>query len=321
MPRPLPPAVAQLLVRSRSTQNIADDSDHIELRMTSFKISRRLWCLAAPVPALMVGALIMRQHDVPASRWGLNLLGGAVAAAICAVFLARSRVPMSRRAATVSACSAIGALAATFAVTGSMGVHRWIPIGPLAMHAGAVCLPLFIVVLGVLNAFGGKLRWGPMLLAVTGALLLLLQPDAAQATALAAAVFTLLMASKQRAPAAWVAGLVIAALAAWTWTRVDPLEPVPYVEGIIGLARQSGPVWLVACIAALAILPLPFFIGRSVSDSAFGRALGVYWCVCILAPLFGHFPVPLVGFGLSPIVGYFVALGCLHVVRQRVDDH
>jgi cell division protein FtsW (lipid II flippase) len=288
--------------------------------MTAFDIARRLWCLVTPVPALIVGALVMRQHDVPSSRWGLNLLGGAIAAAICSVFLGRSRTSMSKGAATVSACFAAGALAATFAATGSMGVHRWIQLGPLTMHVGSVCLPLFILALGVLDPFGGKLRLGPMLLAVAVAMLLLLQPDAAQATAFAAAVFTLLILNRQRARAAWVAALVIAALAGWTWTQRDPLSPVPCVEGIIGLARQSGPVWLVASIAALAILPLPFFIGPSGSHSAFVRALGVYLCVCILAPLFGDFPVPLVGFGLSPIVGYFVALGSLYVLGPTADD-
>jgi cell division protein FtsW (lipid II flippase) len=279
--------------------------------------SVRLWCLATPVPALIVGTLIMRQHDVPSSRWGLNLLGGAIAAAICAVFLARSRGEMSKTAASITACLAAGALAATFAMAGSMGVHRWIQVGPLNVHAGAVCLPVLIVALGVLDAFGGKVRWWPMLFAISVAMLLFMQPDAAQATAFAAAVLTFLIANKQRARAAWVTALVIAALAAWTWTRVDPLAPVPYVEGIIGLARQSGPVWLVASIAALAVLPLPFFIGPSGSHSAIARALGVYLGVCILAPLFGHFPVPLVGFGLSPIVGYFVALANLRLCDSR----
>ena len=287
--------------------------------MTASKIVHRLWYLATPFPALIAGALIMRQHDVPSSRWGLNLIGGVLSAAICAVFLARSRTAMSKTAASISACLAAGALAATFVMAGSMGVHRWIQFGPLTMHVGAVCLPLFIVALGVLDAFGGKPRWGPMFLAMAVAMLLLLQPDAAQATAFAAAVFTFLIANKPRARAAWIAALVVAALAGWTWTQRDPLPPVPYVEGIIELARQNGPVWLVASIAALAVLPLPFFIGPSGSHSGFVRALGVYWCVCILAPLFGHFPVPLVGFGLSPIFGYFIALGSLNVLRQPAD--
>jgi cell division protein FtsW (lipid II flippase) len=191
--------------------------------MTTFTIARRLWCLATPVPALIVGALVMRQHDVPSSRWVLNLLGGAIAAVICSVFLARSRLPMSKRAAKVTAGLAAGALAATFTGMGSMGVHRWIQVGPLTMHVAAVCLPLFILALGAVDAFGRKLRWGPVLLAMAVAVLLLLQPDAAQATAFAGAVFTFLIANKQRAGAGWVAALVIAALAGWTWTQRDPL--------------------------------------------------------------------------------------------------
>jgi cell division protein FtsW (lipid II flippase) len=284
--------------------------------MSASRIRHWLWWLVTPFPALIVGALIMRQHDVPSSRWGLNLVGGVLGAAICAVFLARSRPAMSRTAASISACLAAGALAATFATAGSMGVHRWIPVGPLTVHAGAVCLPVIIVALGVLDAFGGKLRWAPLLLAISVAMLLLLQPDAAQATAFAGAAITLLIANKQRAGAAWAAALVMAALAAWTWTRDDPLSPVPYVEGIVGLARQSGPAWMVASVVALALLPLPFFIGPFGVHPAVSRALGVYLCICILAPLFGHFPVPLVGFGLSPIVGYFIALGSLYVQRQ-----
>jgi cell division protein FtsW (lipid II flippase) len=114
------------------------------------KTNPRLWWLVAPVPALILGALIMRQHDVPPSRWGLNLIGGAVAAVICAVFLARPRTSISKTAAIVVACAGATALAATFAVAGSMGVHRWIPLGPLTIHAGAVCLPLIILSLGVL---------------------------------------------------------------------------------------------------------------------------------------------------------------------------
>ncbi len=259
----------------------------------------------------------MRQHDVPSSRWGLNLIGGVLSAAVCAVFLARSRGAMSKTAASISACLAAGALAATFAMAGSMGVHRWIQVGPLTLHAGAVCLPVLIVALAALDTFGGKLRWAPLFLAISAAMLLLLQPDAAQATAFAGAAFVLLIANDQRTRAAWAAALVIAVSAAWTWTRLDPMPPVPYVEGIVGLARQSGQGWLVASIAALAVLPLPFFVSPLSRHSAVARALGVYLCICILAPLLGHFPVPLVGFGLSPIVGYFVALANLRLGDSR----
>jgi hypothetical protein len=152
------------------------------------------------------------------------------------------------------------------------------------------------------------------------ALLLLMQPDAAQATAFAGAAFTLLVMNKQRSGATWAALLVIAGLAAWTWTRSDPLAPVPYVEGIVGLARASGPIWLIGAIVALAVLPLPFFFAPAGAHAGIARALGVYICVCILAPASGNFPVPLLGFGLSPILGYFIALAGLSVVPRRMPQ-
>ena len=285
--------------------------------MSASPIGQCLLCLLTPFPALIVGALVMGQHGVPSSKWGLNLIGGALGGAICAVFLARSRTAMSKAVAYVSACLAVGALAATFIMTGLMGVHRWVLVGPLTVYAGAVCLPVLIVALGTLDAFGAKLQWAPLFLAIAGAMLLLLQPDAAQATAFAGAGLTLLIANNQRGRTAWVAALVIAASAAWTWMRPDPLPPVPHVEGILGLARQSGPGWLIASIAALAVLPLPFFVSSLSRQSAVARALGVYLSVCILVSLFGHFPVPLVGFGLSPIAGYFVALANLRLRDSR----
>ena len=116
--------------------------------MSASRIGQRLWVLVTPFPALIVGALIMREHDVPASRWGLNLIAGILGAAVCAVFLARSRPAMSKTAAIISASLAVGALAATFAMAGSLGVHRWIPLGPLNVHAGAIFLPLLIAALG-----------------------------------------------------------------------------------------------------------------------------------------------------------------------------
>jgi hypothetical protein len=128
---------------------------------------------------LIVGALVMRQHQVPTNRWGLNLVGGLISGAICAVFLARARGTMSKTTANISAILAAGVLAATFAMAGSMGVHRWMPLGPVTIHAGAICLPILIVEVGALEAFSAKLGWWPMSLALAGAILLWLQPDAA----------------------------------------------------------------------------------------------------------------------------------------------
>jgi cell division protein FtsW (lipid II flippase) len=277
----------------------------------NFRVAGSLWCLLAPFPALIVGALIMRQHQVPPIRWLANLIAGVLSASICALYLARLRKETPATILNISAWIATAALGLTFVMAGAMGVHRWIHVGPLTLYAAAVFLPILIIALGAFDAFGGKPRWSLLTVGVAAAILALLQPDAAQATAFSGAACTLLVGSKRRSAAAWAAVVVIAVLAALTWTRVDPLPPVPYVEGILQLARQTGALRLATAVGGLAVSLLPFVIARRSCRSATPHALGVYFCVCMLTPLFGHFPVPLVGYGLSPIVGYFVGLASL----------
>jgi hypothetical protein len=140
--------------------------------------------------------------------------------------------------------------------------------------------------------------------------LLLLQPDAAQASAFAGALVILLFFYRQTPWVMWSAALAALVCAAWSWMRPDPLLSVRHVEGIVGLAAESGMLWLLASLASLALLPCPFLLGRGRDGRASPKALalGLYFALNVIAPCFGPFPVPLLGFGLSPIVGYFVAL-------------
>ena len=43
--------------------------------------------------------------------------------------------------------SALGLLLATFIDAGLEGVHRWVQVGPLRVHAGVVCLPTLLLAL------------------------------------------------------------------------------------------------------------------------------------------------------------------------------
>jgi hypothetical protein len=64
-------------------------------------------------------------------------------------------------------------------------------------------------------------------------------------------------------------------------------------------------------VVSLLVLPLPFFLaGRGAGKHA-GLALAVYITITLLAPFVGSFPVPVMGYGVSPILGYLVGLGIL----------
>jgi cell division protein FtsW (lipid II flippase) len=265
--------------------------------------------LLFPLPALAVGILVMRASGVPATAWGQNLVACVIGIVLCLI-LARPRSSGRGEAGLLAAAVlALGCLAATWLDPGVQDVHRWLRLGPVRLHVGALVLPVVLATLAGLERAGR--RNVATLLAIATTLLLVLQPDAAQATAFAAGAVVLLLPRTRAEGHAWLRLVPLLALAGLSWLRRDPLAPVPHVEGIVGLAMEQGTGWGAAAVASMLLLPVPFFVARGQGDGRLGLALGTYVAVTILAPALGYFPVPVLGQGASPIIGYFVAIGLL----------
>jgi hypothetical protein len=256
--------------------------------------------------AVAVGCAVAAAHGVPAGSWARNLAAWGVGAA--AAWMAAARKP---RLSWVLLIAPV-VLAATLLDPGQEGVHRWIDVGPVHVNAAATLLPAAVVAL----AAHADRRWS--WLAAAGMLgLLVLQPDASQGAALGAGMIVVL--ASLRAPALVRAGGAAATVlgVAAAWFRPDPLAPVPEVEGIVALAWAWSPVAAavaVALLAATALFPLRL-AGRS---RPFPPALALAACcgVQALAPAFGAFPVPLVGIGMSPILGFWLGAGALAGARR-----
>lgn len=269
-----------------------------------------------PLPALAVGILVMRASGVPATAWGQNLAACVIGILLCFA-LARPRASRRGEAGWVAAgVLALGCLAATWLDPGVQDVHRWLRLGPVRLHAGALVLPVVLAALAGLERAGR--RHVSTLLSIATALLLALQPDAAQATAFAAAAVVLLLPRNRAERHAWIRLVPLLALAGLSWLRRDPLAPVPHVEGIVGLAMELGTGWGAAAVASLLLLPVPFFAARRQGDGRMALAIGTYVVVTILAPAVAHFPVPVLGQGASPIIGYFAVIGLLRRSRGSV---
>ena len=258
----------------------------------------------------------MRASGVPATAWGQNLAACVIGILLC-LALARPRASRRGDAGLLAAgVLALGCLAATWLDPGVQDVHRWLRLGPIRLHAGALVLPVVLATLAGLERAGR--RHVSTLLAIATALLLALQPDAAQATAFAAGAVVLLLPRNRVEGRAWIRLVPLLALAGLSWLRRDPLAPVPHVEGIVGLAMELGTGWGAAAVASLLLLPVPFFAAREQGEGRAGLAIGTYVVVTILAPAVAHFPVPVLGQGASPIIGYFAALGLLRRARGSV---
>ena len=86
------------------------------------------------------------------------------------------------------------------------------------------------------------------------------------------------------------------------------LEPVAYCEGILGMLRKISPLLVIAGGIALALVSGYFVYRFFRTRSAVLLCLAIYYAAAILFSLTGEYPVVFMGFGFSPIAGYWLAL-------------
>ena len=266
--------------------------------------------------AVATGCLVAI-NDASAGAQGLLNLAAWGVGAVMALAVSRFASPLFVRVITfVVAFAAPIGLLASLANPGQAGVHRWIDIGPVHANVAALLLPAFVVALAALVRNGSWI-W---LACAACAVSLILQPDASQATAFAAAVLVVVI-SVPVVPAVRVGIVVLVSSGAViAWLRPDPLVPVAEVEGIVGLAYAlSPPIAIVAVVAlggaALAPMTAATRSGRSATRTA-ALALSSYFVFSALTPLFGAFPVPLVGIGVSPVIGFWMGAGLLAAIAS-----
>lgn len=222
-------------------------------------------------------------------------------------------IPADRRSAllptVVVIAGAASVLATLVLADGPEGVHRWISVGSVRLHAGLIVVPATVAALALLR---------PAVAAVAACALATafwLQPDAASSLALVSGLSASALAVRDwrrwLAAFAALAGLAAAAL------RPDPLQPVRFVETALGDAAGESAILAIAMALALlsAIALAPHLVvdqphKRAAAWGAVG-AFGGYAVISLALP----FPQPLIGYGASPIVGMALALAVLRFSR------
>ncbi len=255
------------------------------------------WRLTLPLVLPTMGGLAyLSAFGAPVRLIAVN--AGALALALAWVLFGRiSSAPAPRLGIAVALAVALFVPQLTGPDLG--GVTRWIPAGPIALHSGALLLPL-LVVLAAREA-----RWGPLLLAAATAALAF-QPDAASllAVGLASAV---LAATARSLPFGLVAAAAFAA-AVLTF-HAGSLEPQLYTEGV--LAHVAGRSLPAAIALGLLLLAAPILVLGAPTPRPETFALAAVMSGFGAMAMIGPFPFPLIGYGASPILGFGLALGAL----------
>lgn len=275
------------------------------------KVRVPAWALLL-VP-LAVGALVMVRGGAPTARWAVHLTAAALGLGLHAAILAIGPKTLER-VSLFGAFVGIGLVASTLLSTGIDGVRRWHELGPVRLHLSALLAPSLLVFAAT------RMRSRPVV--AHGTLVSLqavhvLQPDAGQATALGAgAIVCTLALGPGPLRYLWVAAYGVSIAGAWL--RPDPLLPAPFVEDIVGRAFAPSPaLGVLAVLSTAALVAAPWVASRKEGSlaghagSAVPVVLMAHFAGSLLAPVFGEFPVPLLGFGPSPVLGAFVGIAAL----------
>ncbi len=255
--------------------------------------------------AVVAGIVICFLSGTPAGVWSRNAIAWLIGCSAACV-LGRGAVWLLPAVLVVAALLVFG----TFLGTDQMGIHRWIYAGPVSLNVAMMTLPAALLSLAWL---GQKSAWPwAVVLAIT--VMLALQPDRSQAAAFGAAVAWLAARSRLGSLLRIAVALVVVLAIAGAWLQPDPLLPVPEVEQILSLAYALSPVLAVLALVSLLLFSIaPAFALRNgeVRIRRAGEALTIYFLICTAMPFAGAYPVPLVGMGMSSILGAWLAVGLL----------
>jgi len=249
----------------------------------------------------------MYTNKVPIAIFGQNIFY-LVLAGIISYFmiLKKSKAKNNASTNTTTIIVAVILLFLTFIGSGIMGVHRWISVGPIKFYVAVIVLPIIIIALWKLLQI--KDWWVSAAITIVISILLALQPDASMLTAFAIPMILLLWNKINNNILRSCIVVLLSAFIIISWVFLDGLPPVSYVENIVSLVANMGIIWLSLGIISLVILPLPFIFFPPKKYKLLSVSIGMYFIIILISTLFGNFPVPLMGYGVSPIIGYFIAI-------------
>lgn len=273
--------------------------------------------LLAPIPALLMGAFVMHRNGISPILYGQNILCYVVLG-LFLFFLHKKGVqaPHSILATIALLLVACLLLACTFLQPGLEGVHRWLGIGNFNFYLSSIVLSG--VIFGLSKLWQEKAEMVCVTILLIVMTMLFLQPDASQLSAFSAAIGFLVFTHGKSKALKFAVPFALIFCVAYAWMHIDGLEAVPHVEGILDLARGEGLVFYVLAIASLVILLIPFLHFPNASRKA--KAIGMYYLAVIVSTFLGKFPVPVMGYGISPIIGYMLAIFLLMGESTNASD-
>jgi len=259
------------------------------------------------LPAVSLGILAMIPGGVSPLLWGQQ----AAAFLVFALLAQPLRCALRRIPFSVKSALLLLLLSATLLFEEVKGVRRWLDLGALNVHAATLVLPALLAMLCSM-----KLAH-PVLLGT--AAILCIQPDMSQLTAFFLAMLPLLWNHRRNKLWTYLSVLTLTVLMIRCACVPVILQPVEYCEGILTMLGNVS--WLLQAIGVASLAAIPVFWGIQFIRLRQIQLLcyAIYYAVTMLFILTGDYPVPFMGFGLSPIAGHFLAYICCEPATRKAS--
>jgi cell division protein FtsW (lipid II flippase) len=274
----------------------------------------RLSLFAIAIPAFAAGLLMLAIAGVGKTIWVVQLVAIGLTCALALVIGLPRESTRSAVALKAICVVTLAAMAAPLLGDGA-GPERWLRIGPLNLYVAPLLLPSLLVACAGLRRHGATGQGFGLAALTLAGVVLAAQPDASQVLALLVATVVLCAIGRRDGWMQWAAAVALVLAAVWAFSRPDPLQPVPYVEGVFALALGHSLVAGAAVLAAAAALlgGLGWWATR---HAGWLMAVSAYYGVLFACSAAGLTPAPLIGYGAGPLLGF----GLLVAVASSVAD-
>lgn len=259
----------------------------------------------AAIPAFLGSLFLMYRGDAPPSQMLQQVLVFGLCATLC---VALSRRPLALTEATQNGLliGAVLALLAPLVLMSGDGPRRWIGLGGFRLYTAAVVLPSLLLLLAQMVGTDAIRRILPRIVILMTVTALALQPDTAQATAFSLACLVFLPQVSSSRLIRMGMGVALAGMTFAAWLRPDLLQPVSYVEGVLQLALAFSPLALLVALFAMALPVFQLYrLSRTSPYRSGFLALVLYYTTLMYFAYRQITPMPFLGFGIGPILGYF----------------